>query len=107
MMNEENKFVGKLMTSILGVNCVYNDDIDTSSFGKIHFIVDIDNKKILLKKALDLSEDEDIHEYENLSNLHIFIQNIIREKDKTIDNSFLRDYIGKLKKNSNRLIKIF
>ena len=98
MMNEENKFVGKLMTSLLGVNCTYNDDIDTSSFGKIHYIVDIDNKKIIFKQALELSEDDDIHEYESLSNLQIFIQNIIKEKEKSIDNSFLREYIGKLKR---------
>ena len=41
---EENKFVGKLMVSLIGVNATYNNDIDTSPFSKLHYIVDIDNK---------------------------------------------------------------
>ena len=99
MMNDENRFVGKLMTSLLGVHCTYNDDIDTSSFGKYHYIVDIDNKRVIFKQALDLSEDDDIHEFEILNNFQIYVQNIIKEKDKGNDNSFLREYIGKLRKN--------
>ena len=96
---EENKFVGKLMVSLLGVNCAYNEDIDTSPFGKIHYIVDIDNKRIIFKPAEDLSEDEDIHEFESLSNFQFYIQNLIKDKDKNIDNSILKPYISRLKKN--------
>ena len=95
---EENKFVGKLMVSLLGVNCSYNDEFDTSPFGKYHYIVDIDNKKIVFKQALDLSEDDDIHEYESLNNFLSYIDNIIRDKDKNTDNSFLKIFIGRLKK---------
>ena len=47
-ITEENKFVGKLMDSLLGVNAYYDDSIDTFYFGKYHYIVDIDNKKLFL-----------------------------------------------------------
>ena len=102
--NEENKFVGKLMVSLLGVNCSYDDDFDTSPFGKYHYIVDIDNKKIEFKQALDLSEDDDIHEYESLNNFLIYIENIIKDKDKNTDNSFLKLFIGRLKKYLENLL---
>ena len=43
---EENKFVGKLIISMIGYNSTYNECIDTSCFGNNHFIVDLDNKKL-------------------------------------------------------------
>ena len=94
----ENKFVGKLMVSLLGVNCTYNDDIDSSPFGKYHFIVDIDNKKMIFKEAGELSEDDEINEVQILSNFQNYIQNIIKDKDKNNDNSFLKDFIIRLRK---------
>ena len=96
---EENQFVGKLMVSLLGVNTTYDENIDTSVFSKYHFIVDIDNKRVFFNQALDLSEDNDIQEYGNLNDLDVYIQNIIREKDKIQENSFLKPSILRLKKN--------
>ena len=101
---EENKFVGKLMVSLIGINCTYNDEIDTSPFGQYHYIVDIDNKKIILKQALDLSDNDDIHEYESLTNFQSFIQSLIKEKDKNIENSFLKVFVTRLKKNLENLL---
>ena len=103
-LTEENKFVGKLMVSLIGINCTYNDEIDTSPFGKYHYIVDIDNKKVIFKQALDLSDNDEIREYESLINFQSFIQNLIKEKDKNIENSFLKVYVARLKKYLENLL---
>ena len=93
--NEDNKFVGKSMFSLLGVNMSYNESFDSSAFGNYHFIVDIDNKKMTLKQADDLTSEEEINDFENLNELYIYIQNIIREKKN--DHSILRAIIWRLK----------
>ena len=93
---EENKFVGKVMVSLLGVNAIYDDSIDTFCFAKFHYIVDLDKKNIFLKESLDLSNDEK-EEVDNLNNLQIYIQNIIKEKN--VESYFLRNSIMKLKKD--------
>ena len=98
---EENKFVGKIMVSLLGVNATYDDSIDTFSFGKYHYIVDIDNKKLFLRESLDLSLDEK-EDVDHLNNLHQYIQSIIKEKN--IESSFLKPFILKLKKNMEALL---
>ena len=98
---EENKFVGKVMVSMLGVNSCYDDSIDTFCFGRYHYIVDIDNKKIFLRESLDLSMDEK-EEAENLNNLHTYIQNIIKEKN--VESYFLKNFILKLKKGLDIII---
>ena len=95
---EENKFVGKIMGSLLGVNIAYTNEIDTSPFGKFHYIIDIDNKKIFLKQTMRLLDDEDIQEYNNLKNLQVYIENIIKEKEKNIESIFLKSFIERLKK---------
>ena len=74
---DENQFVGKLMVSLIGVNTSYNDDFDTSPFSKVHYIVDIDNKKIFLKQSLKISED-DMKDYENSKEFDLYIQSIIK-----------------------------
>ena len=94
---EENKFVGKIMVSLLGVNAAYDESIDTFPFSKYHYIVDLDNKKIFLRESPDLSLDEK-DDSENLSNLQNYIQNIIKEKS-SVESSFLKTFIIKLKKN--------
>ena len=101
-LTEENKFVGKIMVSLLGVNTAYEESIDTSPFGKFHYIVDIDNKKMFLKESLDLSIDEK-EDSDNLGSLHTYIQNIIKEKS-SVESSFLKPFILKLKKNLEALI---
>ena len=98
---EENKFVGKIMVSLLGVNASYDESIDTFPFGRYHYIVDIDNRKMILKESLDLSIDEK-DDADNLNNLHTYIQNII--KDKNVESSFLKPFISKLKKNLESII---
>ena len=98
---EENKFVGKVMACLLGVNTLYDDSIDTFCFGRYHYIVDIDNKKIFLKESLDLSNDEK-EEVDNLNNLQIYIQNIIKEKN--VESYFLRNLIIKLKKGLDNIL---
>ena len=102
---EENKFVGKLMVSLLGVNTTYNENFNTSAFGKYHYIVDIDNKKVYFKQALDLSEDDEIQEYENLEKFQLYIQSIIKEKDKNNNSSiFLKNFVERLKKNLENIL---
>ena len=71
--NDENKFVSKIMVSLIGINCSYNDEIDTFPFGKCHYIVDIDNKKIIFRQDPNLSEDDDIRECDNLINFQNYI----------------------------------
>ena len=96
----ENKFVGKLMVSMLGYNITYSEDVDTSTFGNNHFIVDIDNKKIFINNIeYENLEEEDLLEHYNLENLLNYIENIITKKDKSQDNSFIKPYILKLKKS--------
>ena len=95
---DENQFVGKLMISLIGVNTSYYDSFDTSAFSKVHYIVDIDNKKIFLKQSLNISED-DIKDYENSKEFDLYIQNIIKEKEKNIESIFLKPFIERLKKN--------
>ena len=97
---QENKFVGKLMVSMLGYNATYNEDIDTSAFGSNHFIVDIDNKKLFLNnKGFENLEEDDVIEYYNLENLFNYIENIIKKKEIIPDKSFVKPYILKLKKS--------
>ena len=97
---EENKFVG-LMVSMLGVNSSYEESIDTKAFGTFYYIIDIDNKKIILKESLDISIDEK-DEADNLNNLHQYIQSILKEKN--VESSFLKPFIGKLKKSLELLL---
>jgi len=102
---EENKFVGKLIISMLGYNGTYNENIDTSCFGNNHFIVDIDNKKIFVNNIdyLDLEEDEK-KEHNNLESLLNYIENIITKKDKISDDSFIKQYVLKLKKSLDGIL---
>ena len=100
---EENKFVGKIMTSLLGVNSAYDGSIDTFPFSKYHYIVDLDNKKIFLREAQGLSIDEK-DDSENLSNLQNYIQNIIKEKS-SVKSCFLKNFIIKLKKSLELILE--
>ena len=96
---EENNFVGKIMVSMIGVNDSYDPDFDTSPFGKYHYIVDLDNKKLSIKEGETLIEEDEKNDFENLKYLLSYIQNIIREKDKNIETIFLKQYIDRLKKH--------
>ena len=76
---EENKFVGKVMVCLLGVNCTYEPSINTSDFASNHYIVDIDNKKLIYKESNDVSIDED--DGTKLVNFVNYIENILKEKN--------------------------
>ena len=91
---EENKYVGKIMVSLLGVNATYNESINTFAFGNYHYIVDIDNKKLFFKESLNISFDEreDINKINQLVN---YIENIIREKN--LNTTFIKQPIINLK----------
>ena len=99
-LTEDNKFVGKMMSKLLGINDAYDESINTNAFGRYHFIVDLDNKKMFLKEydIIDFEKDD----INNLNNLQIYIQNILRERNVT--SSFLKCFIVKLKKNLENII---
>ena len=88
----------KIMTSLIGVNNAYEEEIDTSPFWRFNYIVDIDNKKIFLKQDSEFMEEEDKEDFKNLENLQAYIESIIREKDKNIESIFLKTIIERLKK---------
>ena len=94
---EENKFVGKIMLSLLGVNCTYDPSIDTSAFAESHYVVDIDNKKLIYKESLNISMDEK-EDSNKLINLVNYVENIFKEKN--VNSSILKRPLVKLK---NRL----
>ena len=99
-LTEENRFVGKVMDSLLGVNSAYDDSINTSAFGSYYFIVDLDNKKMTLKYSeLEPEEEEDVND---LMKIQEFLQNCI--KDKNIESAFLKNFIKELKTNVDNLL---
>lgn len=93
-LNEENKFVGKIMVSMLGVNSAYNDSIDTSAFGSYHYIVDLDNKKVFFKESCNISIDEK-EDSTKLTQAIDHIQNIFKEKSS--NQNFLKTPLINLK----------
>ena len=105
---EENKYVGKLISSMLGVNSTFREDIDTSVFEKYHFVVDIDNKNFFLKKAIEDLDDEE-EDFNKLKNLFLYIENIFKLKDKDIEKSpdsiFLKPFIQRIKKYLEQFLK--
>ena len=96
-LTEDNKLLGEIYNYMVGVNDSYNDDIDTSEIGPLYLIVDIDNKKIMLNQK---KEERDL-DGNDLSDLMIFIENLIKEKDKNIEKSFLKLFILRIKKKLN------
>ena len=74
-MNEENRFISQIMTSLLGVNTTYDESINTFPFGDYHFIVDIDKKKILFKESNNMNMNLK-KEIEKLSNLKTYFLNL-------------------------------
>ena len=99
-LNEENRFVGQIMTSILGVHSEYDESIDTSAFGGYHLIVDIDNKKLIFKNY-QLSEDN--NDSKQLESLFYYLNDLI--DDKEVDSTFLKKYIGRLIRKIETFLK--
>ena len=100
-IKSDNKFVGKVMAKLLGVNAAYDESIDTFPFERYHYIIDLDNKKIFLRQSPDLSIDEN-NNIDSLNNLQSYIQNIIKEKN--VESSFLKPFIIKLKRGLEKII---
>ena len=100
-INEENRFISQIMTSLLGVNTTYDESINTFPFGDYHFIVDIDKKKIIFKESNNMNMNLK-KEIEKLSNLKTYFQNII--KDKNVNSVFLKQFIEYLKKDLENII---
>ena len=100
-LTEENRFVGKVMDSLLGVNSAYDESINTSPFGSYYYIVDLDNKKIILKKQSKLEQEEE-EDVKDLLKIQEFLENCI--KDKNIDSAFLKNIIKELKINIENII---
>ena len=98
-LTEENRFVGKVMDSLLGVKSAYDESINTSAFGSYYFIVDLDNKKINLKYSELEPEEEDV---KDLIKIQEFLQNCI--KDKNIESAFLKNFIKELKTNIDNIL---
>ena len=100
--DEDNKFVGKVMASMLGVNSIYSEEVNTESFGKFNYIIDLDKKNIILKKEIEFSQEDDGKEFDDLTNFRTYIRNIL--KDKSVDSIFLKSFIDYLKKGLNNII---
>ena len=95
-LTDDNKLLGIIDNYMVGVNDSYSNEIDTSEIGAFHLVVDIDNKKIIVKENQDIRDVKGINE---LYELKEYIENIIKEKDKLIEKSFLKQFILRLKKN--------
>ena len=100
--NDDNKFVGKLQNSLLGVNSAYDEEIETSLFGSYYFIMDLDNKKLFLKYDKNSLSPEEKNEVNDLKNLQDYIQNCI--KDKYVESFFLKKFILELKNNIENIL---
>jgi hypothetical protein len=103
-LTDENKLLTPLETFMIGVNDSYRENINTSEIG-YHFFVDIDNKKIGLKGYDAQNREENDPEMNNLNDLKTFIENILKDKDKIIDKSFLKPFILRLKLYLDLLLK--
>ena len=95
--NDDNKFVGKLQNSLLGVNMLYDEWLDTSIFGPYYFIMDLDNKKLFLKYNKNNKNEDEKNDINYLLSLQAFIQNCI--KDKNVESYFLKRCIKELRIN--------
>jgi len=103
-LTDENKLLTPLENFMIGVNDSYREDINTSEIG-FHYFVDIDNKKIGLKGYDTQNRDENDPEMNNLNDLKTFIENILKDKDKIIEKSFLKPFILRLKLYLDLLLK--
>ncbi len=100
--NNIGKIVQKLMTSLLGVNCTYNDSIKMNESRKCCYIVDIDNKKFV-KRISDAIEDrQDKKEFLQTERLIQYIDDIMNPR-KNVPSMFLAKIIKTLNKKLNEI----
>ena len=100
--NDDNKFVGKLQNSLLGVNMTYDESLCTSDFGHFYFIMDLDNKRFFLKYDVNMLEPEEKNDIENILMIQEYIQNCV--KDKYVESVFMKKHIKDLKNNLETIL---
>ena len=98
-----SQFVGRPFSSMLGVNCTYNPEINTLSIYNTHFIVDLDNKKLILKYKNEEDEDEDASDVEKIKKLREYIKKILEER--RVKSGFLEKIIKELVTELNVISK--
>ena len=100
LTDSENKFVNKPISCMLGVNCSYNENINTNDFSELFFVVDLDNKKIYLKKNNECEEND----YEKTKKIQEYIEKILDLK--TISSKFLKNFLNMLTNNLKEVLNL-
>ena len=91
-----SKFVGKPFASMIGINCEFDESIETSELYHTHFIIDLDNKNIIFRfDEHDYSVPKLKKEIDQLISLKEYIENITENKSK-VESHFLKNKIQKL-----------
>ena len=102
--NNNGKFVQKIMSSLLGVNCTFNESIKHTEFSKCCYIVDLDNKK-LTKKVSNSNEDKiERDEFKKIDKLMSYLDDIMNPK-KTVSSKFLSNIVSKLYRELNNIFE--
>ena len=102
--NNNGKFVQKIMSSLLGVNCTFNESIKHTEFSKCCYVVDLDNKK-LTKKVSGSSEDKiEKEEFRSIEKLMNYLDEIMNPK-KTVSSKFLSNIVSKLYRELNNIFE--
>ena len=91
LAQDASHFVGKPGTAMMGVNCSYNQIIDSSKVVDSKFIVDLDNKNFFFKYT-ECEDDDDI----KTNSLLNYIRKIL--KDYNVPSHFLAKHIKNLVK---------
>ena len=99
-VESKNPFVGKTFTGMLGVNCVYEEEMfqEFSSLYKTVFIVDINKKQITLK--YDEDDEDAAKTAKEILKLKLFIEKIC--DDKKFKSKYLERAIHKLSDRLNQ-----
>ena len=100
LTDSENKFVNKPISCMLGVNCSYNENINTNDFSELFFVVDLDNKKLYLKKNNECEEND----YEKTKKIQEYIEKIFELK--TINSKFLKNFLNILINNLKEVLNL-
>ena len=104
-VSTNNKFIGKPFASMIGVNCTYNETIETCDIYHTHFIVDLDKKDVSLRYDInEYKEDGQKNEIDQFIQLISFIEKILEKKSKT-KTSFLKLNLITLMTNLEELSK--
>lgn len=98
-----SQFVGRPFASMLGVNCTYTPDINTLSIYNTHFIVDLDNKKLILKYKSEEDEEDEASDVEKIKKLREYIKKILEER--RVKSAFLEKIIKDLVTELNLISK--